>query len=70
MPIPSILISLSLSGCAAYFMVEYQFSIYIIEDFAKKTNFKMLAHTEYSFFKFGVLSDFDHISSNSSNSHA
>ena len=53
MPIPSILISLSQSGCAAYFMVEYQFSIYIIEDFAKKTNFKMLAHTEYSFLNLG-----------------
>ena len=50
MPIPSILISLSRSGRAAYFMIEYQFSIYIIEVFAKKINFKMLPHTEYSFF--------------------
>ena len=47
------LISLSQSGHAAYFMVEYQFSIYIIEDFAKKINFKMLAHTEYSFLNLG-----------------
>ena len=43
------LISLSQSGHAAYFMIEYQFSIYIIEVFAKKINFKLLLHTEYSF---------------------
>ena len=53
MPIPSILISSSQSGHAAYFMVEYQFSIYIIEVFAKKSNFKMLPHTEYSFLNLG-----------------
>ena len=53
MPITSILISSSQSGHAAYFMVEYQFSIYIIEVFAKKINFKMLPHTEYSFFNLG-----------------
>ena len=34
-------------------MVEYQFSIYIIEVFAKKINFKMLPHTEYSFLNLG-----------------
>ena len=53
MPIASILISLSQSGRAAYFMIEYQFSIYIIEVFAKKINFKILSHTEYSFWKLG-----------------
>ena len=53
MPIPLILISSSQSGHAAYFMVEYQFSIYIIEVFAKKNNFKLLLHTEYSFWNLG-----------------
>ena len=53
MPIASILISLSQSGRAAYFMIEYQFSIYIIEVFAKKINFKILSHTEYSFLNLG-----------------
>ena len=67
MPIPSILISSSQSGHAAYFMVEYQFSIYIIEVFAKKINFKMLPHTEYSFSKFGALADFGRILKNNCN---
>ena len=48
-PRTQILISLSQSGHAAYFMVEYQFSIYIIEVFAKKINFKSLPHTESTF---------------------
>ena len=52
-PRTQILISLSQSGHAAYFMVEYQFSIYIIEVFAKKINFKILSHTEYSFLNLG-----------------
>ena len=47
MPIASILISLSQSGRAAYFMIEYQFF------FAKKINFKILSHTEYSFLNLG-----------------
>ena len=34
-------------------MIEYQFSIYIIEVFAKKINFKILSHTEYSFLNLG-----------------
>ena len=53
MPIPSILISSSQSGHPAYFMVEYQFSIYIIDFFPKKINFKMLPHTEYRFLSLG-----------------
>ena len=53
MPIASILISLSQSGSAAYFMIEYQFSIYIIDVFAKKINFKSLAHTESTFGSWG-----------------
>ena len=53
MPITSILISSSQSGHPAYFMVEYQISIYIIGVFAKKINFKMLPHTEYSFLNLG-----------------
>ncbi len=34
-------------------MIEYQFSIYIIEVFAKKNNFAILLHTEYSFLNLG-----------------
>ena len=34
-------------------MIEYRFSIYIIDVFAKKINFKMLAHTEYRFLSLG-----------------
>ena len=34
-------------------MIEYQFSIYIIEVFAKKINFAILLHTEYSFLNLG-----------------
>ena len=55
------LISLLKGGHSAYFTIEYQFSIYIIEVFAKKLHFKMLPHTEYSFSKFGSLADFGHI---------
>ena len=53
MLIPSILISFSQSAHAAYFMIEYQFSVYIIEVFAKKINFKALAHTQYRFCNLG-----------------
>ena len=47
------LISLLKGGHSAYFTIEYQFSIYIIEVFAKKLHIKMLPHTEYSFSKLG-----------------
>ena len=47
------LFSFSKSAHAAYFMIEYRFSIYIIDVFAKKINFEMLAHTEYRFLSLG-----------------
>ena len=53
MPRTQNLFSFSKSAHAAYFMIEYRFSIYIIDVFAKKINFKMLAHTEYRFLSLG-----------------
>ena len=53
MPRTQNLFSFSKSAHAAYFMIEYQFSVYIIEVFAKKINFKALAHTQYRFCNLG-----------------